>query len=173
MKAPLIKNRFNDAAGRSVLDLLILASMILVIGGFVLFNYFREHRAIARTKTATDFATNLQKARLDSMRRKVTDISQMAQIKVFNRKFYSVAVDGDGDGNLDAPLVLTVPAEQDVAINGPFPKSYIFDARGLTVDLLNHPVAPEPITVSNGGGASAITFSENGNITVVAALKAK
>jgi hypothetical protein len=95
----------------------------------------------------------------------------MAQVKVFNRKFYSVAIDADGDGNLDAPLVLTVPAEEDVAITGPFPKLYIFDSRGLTVDSRNYPITPEPITVSNNAGASAIKFSENGNILVVAALK--
>jgi Tfp pilus assembly protein FimT len=169
MNAPLKSN----PGGFSVLELAIAATMVAVIAGFVLVNYVQGHRAIVRTKTATDFATHLQKARLDSMRRRVTDINQMAQVKVFNRKFYSVALDGDGDGNLDAPLVLTVPAEEDVAITGPFPKMYMFDSRGLTVDSRNYPVAPEPITVSNAAGASAITFSENGNITVVAALKPK
>jgi type II secretory pathway pseudopilin PulG len=170
MKAPLIKNQFNNSAGRSALDLIILIAMISAIAGFVLVNYFREHRAVIRTKTTTDFANHLQKARLDSMRRRVTDTKQMAQVKVFNRKFYSVALDGDGDGNLDAPLVLTVPAEEDVAITGPFPKTYMFDSRGLTVDWQNHPITPEPITVSNSAGVSAITFSETGNITVVAGL---
>jgi Tfp pilus assembly protein FimT len=167
MKAPLKLK----CGGFSVLELAIAAAMVAVIAGFVLANYVQGHRAIVRTKTATDFATCLQKARLDSMRRRVTDINHMAQVRVFNRKFYSVAIDGDGDGNLDAPLVLTVPAEEDVAITGPFPKTYIFNSRGLTVDSRNYPIAPEPIMVSNSAGASAIKFSENGNITVVAALK--
>jgi Tfp pilus assembly protein FimT len=161
----------SKPGGFSVLELAIAAAMVAVIAGFVLVNYVQGHRAIVRTKTATDFASYLQKARLDSMRRHVTDVNQMAQVKVFNRKFYSVAIDADGDGNLDAPLVLTVPAEEDVAITGPFPKLYIFDSRGLTVDSRNYPITPEPITVSNNAGASAIKFSENGNILVVAALK--
>lgn len=170
MKTARTNKKVNER-GVSIVEILIVIVIVTAAVGFAFVNLVQGRRAVVRTKTATDFANYLQKARIDSMRRKPTDINQMAQIKVFNRKFYSVAIDADGDGNLDAPLVLTVPAEQDVAITGPFPKTYIFDARGMTVDSINHPVVPQPITVSNGAGASAITFSENGNITVVAALK--
>jgi len=35
------------------------------------------------------------------MRRNATDLNQMSQVKIFNRRFYSIAIDSDGDGNLD------------------------------------------------------------------------
>ena len=95
----------------------------------------------------------------------------MAQVKVFNRRFYSIAIDGDKDGYLDVPLVMSLPEQPGVEINGPFPKTYIFDWQGQTVDSENHRVAPAPMTVSDGSAASAIKFSDDGKIVVVPALK--
>jgi hypothetical protein len=95
----------------------------------------------------------------------------MAQVKVFNRRFYSVALDGDNDGQLDIPLVISLPEEPGVEINGPFPKTYIFDGQGQTVDSQKQRVAAQPMTVGNASGASAIKFSDDGKITIVPALK--
>jgi type II secretory pathway pseudopilin PulG len=167
MNAPLIHKRLGNAAGVTVIDLLIAVAMIGVITGFLLVNYFQGRRAIDRTKTAVEFANYLQKARLDSMRRSAKDIDEMAQVRVFNRRFYSVALDADGDGQLDIPLVMTLPAEQGVEINGPFPKTFIFDWLGQTVDAQNIHTTPEPINVSNSSGASTIKFTETGKVVVV------
>jgi hypothetical protein len=95
----------------------------------------------------------------------------MAQVKIFNRKSYSLAIDADGDNQLDIPLVMNLPAEQGIEMNGPFPKTFIFDGLGQTVDSLSHRVTPEPITVSNSAGTSAIKFSETGDVIVVPAVK--
>ena len=106
------------------------------------------------------------------MRRNARDINQMAQVRVFNRRFYSIAIDGDNDGQLDVPLVISLPEEPGVEISGPFPKNYIFDELGQTVDGQNQRMTPPPMIVGNGSGASAIKFSDDGKIVVVPALKA-
>jgi type II secretory pathway pseudopilin PulG len=168
MNAPLRK---ANRRGFSAFEILIGAAIILVIAGFILVKLVQGNRTTSRQSTAVDFANYLQKARLDSMRRQVTDLNQMAQVKVFNRKAYSIAIDADGDGQLDIPLVMNLPAEQGIEMNGPFPKTFIFDGQGQTVDSLNHRVAPDPVTLSNGSGASAVKFSETGEIIVVPALK--
>lgn len=158
-------------AGVSAVEILIVIAMLCIVGGFVVLKLIRGNNASSRQTTAVDFANHLQKARLDSMRRQVKEIDQMAQVKVFNRKSYSMAIDADGDNQLDIPLVMNLPAEQGIEMNGPFPKTFIFDGFGRTVDSLNRPVTPEPVTVSNSAGASAIKFSETGDVIVVAALK--
>ena len=161
----------QNARGFTVTELLLVVAMILVVGGFFLVSLVRGKRAAYRANTAVEIANYLQKARLDSMRRNTRDVSQMAQVKIFNRRFYSIAVDGDNDGYLDVPLVMSLPEQPGVGFNGPFPKTYIFDGQGQTVDSQNQRVAPAPMTVGDSSGASAIKFSDDGKITVVPAVK--
>jgi type II secretory pathway pseudopilin PulG len=161
----------QNARGLSVTELLLVIAMVSVIAGFAVISLARGNRTATRTQIAVEIANYLQKARLDSMHRNAKDISQMAQVKVFNRRFYSIAIDADGDGQLDVPLVMNLPAEQGIEMNGPFPKTFIFDGAGQTVDSLNHRVSPEPVTLSNSSGASGVRFSETGEVIVVPEMK--
>jgi prepilin-type N-terminal cleavage/methylation domain-containing protein len=161
----------QNARGFSLTELLLVVAMVSAIAGFAVVSMVRGNRKVSRTNTAVEIANYLQKARLDSMRRNAKEINQMAQVKVFNRRFYSIAIDGDADGYLDIPLVKSLPEEPGVDINGPFPKTYIFDWQGETVDLQNHRVNPPAMTVTDGSAASAIKFSDDGNIVVVPAAK--
>lgn len=157
--------------GFSVTELLIVLAMVSVIAGFAVVSIVRGNRSAYSTSTAVEIAGFLQRARVDSMRRHAKDLNQMAQVKIFNRRFYSIAIDGDGDGNLDVPLVKSLPEQTGVEITGPFPKSYIFDWQGQTVDLQNNGVSPQSIIVGNSSSASAIKFAENGKIVVVPGVK--
>ena len=157
----------QNQRGFSATELLIVLAMVSVIAGFAVVSIVRGNRAAYRTGTAVDLAGYLQKARADSMRRSAKDLNQMAQVKIFNRRFYSIAIDADADGNLDVPLVKSLPEQDDVQINGPFPKTYIFNWQGQTVDLQNNRVGPPSIVVGNGSGASAIKFGDDGKVVVV------
>ncbi len=161
----------QNARGLSVIELLLIIAMVSVIAGFVVVSLARGNRTVDRTNTAVQIANYLQKARLDSMRRQVKDIDQMAQVKVFNRRSYSIAIDADGDGQLDIPLVMNLPAEQGIEMNGPFPKTFIFDALGQPVDSLNRRISSELIIISNSSGVSAVKFSDSGEVIVVPAMK--
>jgi len=163
----------SRARGFSLLELVIVVAMIGVISGFAIVSFVRASRTVDRTKTAVELANYLKQARVDSMRRNAKDPSQMAQVKVFNRRFYSLAIDGDNDGQLDIPLVMSLPEGPGMEISGPFPKTFIFDWLGQTVDSQNQRVTPPPMVVGNGDGASAIKFEIDGKIVVVPALKAK
>lgn len=159
--------------GFSLTEVLLVLAMVSMVAGFAVVSLVRGSRTVDRTRTAVELANYLQKARVDSIRRKPNDVAQMAQVKVFNRRYYSIAVDGDNDGQLDIPLVMSLPEDPGVEINGPFPKTYIFDSLGWTVDSQNQRVTPAPMIVGNGSGASAIKFDIDGKIVVVPALKAK
>jgi len=157
--------------GFSVIELLLVLAMISVIAGFAVVSIVRGNRSTYRTSTAVEMAGYLQKARADSIRRNAKYLKDMAQVKIFNRRFYSIALDGDGDGNLDVPLVKALPEQVDTEINGPFPKTYIFNWQGQTVDLQNNPVAPPSLIIGNSTGATGIKFGDDGKILVVAGAK--
>jgi type II secretory pathway pseudopilin PulG len=154
----------------SVTELLLVLAMISVIAGFAVVSIVRGNRTAYRTSTALEVAGYLQKARADSMRRGAKDLNQMAQVKIFNRRLYSIAVDGDADGNLDVPLVKSLPEQTDGQINGPFPKTYIFNWQGQTVDFQNNRVAPSSIVIGNDSAASAIKFNNDGKVVVVSGV---
>jgi len=166
---PQLTSVKSTARGVSGVDLLIVIAMAAVIAGFAVFSLVRANRTTNRSNYAVDIANHLQKARQDSIRRKPTELNQMAQLKVFNRRFYSIAVDADSDGYLDVPLVISLPESTGVEIGGPFPKTYIFDSEGQTVDEKLRRVVPAAIKVGNSSGASNITFSDDGKITVAPA----
>jgi hypothetical protein len=171
MSLPPTANKLRDTAGVSTFELMIVVAMMCVIAGFIFLKLIRGNQVNDRQQAAVTFANYLQKARLDSMRRQVTDINQMAQVRVFDRRSFSIAIDADGDNQLDIPLVMNQPPEQGIEINGPFPKAFIFNGQGRTVDSLNNSASPEPITLSNSAGSSAVKFSETGEVIVVPAVK--
>lgn len=171
MKAPLTSKKFANAAGVSMIELLIVVAMILVVAGFAFFKLMRSPGVEGRTKASTELAGYLEKARSDSMRRNATEINEMAQVKIFNGKFYSVAIDANGDGHLDIPLVISFTANQGVEFKGPFPQNFIFDGRGRNVDLNNRPVPFRPLILSDGSGNTAVKLSETGQAVIMPAVK--
>ena len=160
-----------NSRGVSGIDLLIVIALVSVVVGSIVAYLVRGNRATYRTNTAVEIAGYLQKARADSMRRNAKDLKQMAQVKIFNRRFYSITIDGDGDGNLDVPLVKSLPEQADAEITGPFPKTYIFNWQGQTVNLQNNRVTPPSIVIGNASGASAIKLNDDGKVVVVPGAK--
>jgi hypothetical protein len=164
---------FPKKNGFSKLELLTVATMCIIVVGFLLVRFVQGSRTNQRTSSSLELATYLQRARLDSIKRNATDVTQMAQVKMFNRNLYSVALDADGDNQLDIPLILSLPENQSLQFNGPFPKTYIFNRLGQTVDESDNRVAPQPITLTNDAGMSEIKFSESGDIVVVPTVKSR
>ncbi len=162
-----------NKTGFSKLELLTAAAMFFVVVGFFVVRFVQGSRTNQRTSSSLELANHLQRARLDSIKRNATDITQMAQVKMFNRSLYSVAIDADGDNQLDIPLILSLPEKQALQFNGPFPKTYIFNQLGQTVDEDEKRVAPQPITLTNEAGMSEIQFSETGDIMVVPSVKTR
>jgi len=110
---------------------------------------------------AQQFASFLERARSDSMRRRATDARQMAKIDVLNETFYSVTIDENGDGALDVPRVVDLQNQQ-LTIGGPYPRTFMFDKSGKSVDSLGNAVPATTVTFGNRGGKSAVTISDEG-----------
>lgn len=156
------------SAGFSVLELLIVVAMVSVVTGFALLQIFRSQQQTKRANAAQLFAAHLEKARLDSVRRHPAATSaQMAQVSIINATFYSVTLDSTGDGVLDAPQVVSLPANTDFVFNGPFPRTIYFNWRGRTVDAAGAQVIPSFVTISSTKyGSSQIDLTPAGQPTL-------
>lgn len=173
MKAPIIQKKLNNAAGISVLELLIVVAMISVLSGFALLQIVRTRQVMMRNNAAQQMAAFLEKARLDSVRRRPFGAAQMAQVSIVNATFYSVTIDADGDGTLNAPQVIRLPTGTDFQFNGPFPRTIYFNWRGRTEDAAGNSATPPFVTISSATyGSSRIDLSRSGQPSLEGPLTA-
>lgn len=134
--------------GFTVIELLIVLSIISVISGFALMQITRARQVMIRENAARQFAGYLEKARVDSLRRHPMASGQMAQVSIINATFYTVIIDANGDGALDSPTVVSL-APDGLQLNGPFPRTIYFNWRGRTVDAAGNVALPSFVTISN------------------------
>ncbi|MDQ3473278.1 MAG: hypothetical protein M3447_06025, partial [Acidobacteriota bacterium] len=165
---PLITKSAADAAGFSVLELLIVAVMLLVLGGFAITQIAQAKQNMTRANAVRELTTYIEKARLDSVRRHATTSAQMAQVAIINPNFYSVTLDTNGDGNVDAPRVIGMPADSNLTIqNGSFPRTIMFNWRGRTVDAGGNPTPdPDPVTMGNTYGSTTVRITNAGQTAI-------
>lgn len=160
MKDPIHSNlNHNHESGVSVLDLLICVVIVAIIVSYLLGQIATIQKPLARTNAAHRLSNYVQSARSDSIRRHANEMNRMAQITVFDVHNYNVTYDSNGDGNLDAPIFVDLK-EQNLKLDGPFPRMYMFDAQGRAVDAGRNPIPTASITIYNGSGKSVIDVSK-------------
>lgn len=167
MKAPLIKKELGNDAGFSVLELLIVGVMVSVLIGFAITQIARAKQSMTRANAVRELATYIEKARLDSVRRHATTSAQMAQVAIMNANFYSVTLDVNGDGTVDAPRVIGMPADSNLTIqNGTFPRTIMFNWRGRTVDTSGNSINPESVRIGNSYGSTTVSITNAGQTAI-------
>ena len=162
MTAPLTLKDSPTAAGFTVFELVIVVAMISVTTGFVVMQVARARRLMTRDNAAQELVTYLEKARVDSVRRRPSTAAQMSQVTILNAKFYSVTTDSTGDGTLDAPQVITLPPDA-IQFEAPYPRTIYFNWRGRTVDADGNIANPSYIRISaTGYGSTQIDLTSSG-----------
>ena len=169
MNAPPSTDRFSNARGVSILELLIVIAMISVVTGFAVMKVAEARQDITRENAAVQLAAYLEKARLDSVRRHPSTAAEMAQVSILNASFYSVTIDANWDGALDAPRVINMPAGSDLQFNTPFPRTIYFNWRGRTVDAAGNPATPDFVSLTHSYGTSRIDLTPAGQPSLVGA----
>src|ERR1041385_178732 len=171
MKALLTSSKRSDAAGFSVIELLIVVATISIVAGMGIIQIVRSRQLMIRANAARELVSYLEKARLDSVRRRPATTAEMAQVSIINANFYSVTMDADGNGTLDAPRVMSLPTNTDIQFTGTFPRTIYFNWRGRTVDSTNTITTPARITLSSASyGSTFINISDAGQPAIGAAI---
>jgi hypothetical protein len=146
--------------------MLMVALIILIVISYTLTTVVRGQKPAMRANAARQLANYLEQARNDSVRRRANAAAQMAQVTILNEKYYSVMLDGNGDGALDTPLVINLN-DQRVTLNGPFPRTFMFDLAGKPVDATAKVMQPSPITITNSSGVTTIKVFDSGQAPTV------
>jgi Tfp pilus assembly protein FimT len=158
MKRP---RKLNSRDGFATVDMMIVAVIILIVVTYAWTAIIQAQRWQAREGAAQQFAGFLERARSDSVRRRATDAQQMAEVTILNDTFYEVRTDENGDGALDAPRVISLQ-EQQLKMDGPFPRMFMFDRFGKYVDGGGNALKPTYVTFGNRSGKSVVTISDTG-----------
>ena len=167
MTAPLITKRSGNASGFSVVELLIVIVMLSALTGFAITQIARAKQNMTRANVVRELTTNIEKARLDSVRRHATTSGQLAQVAIINANFYSVTLDANGDGAMDAPLVIGMPADSNLTIqNGTFPRTIMFNWRGRTVDSSGNTTNGDIVTIGNTNGSTTVRITNAGQTAI-------
>ena len=168
MNAPLTNQTPGKVAGFSVLELLIVVAMITVVAGFVLMQVVRARQVMVRENAGRELMSYLEKARVDSVRRRPTAAATMAQVTILNSSFYSVTTDASGDGALDAPKVLSLPAGVNLEFQPPYPRTIYFNWRGRTVDAAGNLANPAYVRISStvGYGSTQVDLTQAGETSL-------
>src|SRR6266545_160160 len=168
MKASFTQREARIAAGFSVFELLIVVAMISVLTGFALIQITRARQVMTRANAARQLSAFLEKARVDSVRRRpTTDAAQMAQVSLLDATSYSVRIDLNGDGTLDAAQVIRLPADANLQFDLPYPRTIYFNWRGRTVDAAGNIANPSYIDIlsSPNYGSTRIDLTSAGQPT--------
>ena|SRR5437660_5598942 len=150
----LIHNR-----GFTILDLLIVATIVSIVISYSLTEFVRAQTVALRHRVTQELSSYLKQARSDSVRRHATDPRQMARVTILSDHSYSVAIDANGDGVIDAPVLVNL-AEQRVVLGDSAPRAFIFDWLGRIVDAQQNVIPSARVTVSNNSGTSLINVSD-------------
>lgn len=153
--------------GVSIIELLIVVLMITIVSAFAVMRIGAAQRAMRLTNSAREFMGWLEKARLDSLRRHPMSNVEMASITITGSNSYSVTIDQNGDGTLDPPRNISIPATHGTTFVGiAVPTTIYYNWRGRPVNssgtLLNLNFSLQDAS----GNISLINLTDNGDATL-------
>lgn len=170
--------RKSGERGVSIAELLIVVVMISIVAAFAVMQIAGAQRAISLSNSAREFMTWVEKARLDSLRRHAMSSGEMARVTIASANSYSITIDQNGDGTLDPPRTITIPATNGASFSGlAVPVTVRFNWRGRPVDSAGNLMSLafslrdasgniNPINLTSAGDASLGDSVDAGNVQV-------
>jgi hypothetical protein len=151
----------HDSSGVTVIDLLIVGTIIAVAVSLALPVVLHAQRSLVRANAVQEFSGFIQQARGDSKKLHAVAPAQMAHVTILNERYYYVVTDADGNGALDPPVVINL-TDRNIRMDGPFPRTFLFDQLGRVVDQ-NQSLVPVPVVqFLDEKGKTAIRFDGAG-----------
>jgi prepilin-type N-terminal cleavage/methylation domain-containing protein len=142
MNSPKKRTNLSNAAGVTLVELLVVMTMIAIVATFALFNFQKSNRGFNLAGAARTFSTYLEQARLDAIRRH----NNNASVVLNSNSSYTVNVDVDGTGTTTARTI-TLPAGTSLSYKLPpatadidpstTPITISYDWRGLTANTVS------------------------------------
>ncbi len=151
--------------GFSTVELIITTTILTIVTAFGLFGISRAKASIRLSGSAREFASYIEKARLYSIRRHADNANERANVAINDDKTsYNVAMDLDGDGDLDTRTI-NLPS----GVKFDTIETIAFDWRGRTWNTVGGNTesnAQVSITLKYGSDAVSIDVTGSGDITI-------
>ena len=157
----------NDCAGVTILDLLIGTTVLAIMVSLAVPLMISAQKPLARTNAAQELSSYVQRARSDSKRLHAVAPEKMAQVTILNDRYYFVTLDADGDGVLDPPVVVSLE-KRNTRMDGPFPRTFVFDPLGRVFDQNQKLVTSPAVQFSNETGKTLVKFDSAGQPVITA-----
>jgi prepilin-type N-terminal cleavage/methylation domain-containing protein len=156
-------------SGFSLTELLVVVVIIAIISAFSIMGINKARSSMSLTNSARVITTYLEKARIDSIRRRAKTTAQMAKVEVLTSTTYKVTMDFDGRGNITSRtfpvengVSIIIPNDPDIVLPSPpvpLPPTAVFDWRG------NSP-GGESFVLSNGTSQTTVNVTDSGDVTL-------
>ena len=161
-------SRKSNERGISIVELLIVVAMIGVVTAFAVMQIGAAQRAMRVTNSARELAGWLEKTRIDSVRRHAMTSGEMANVKIATSSSYIVTIDQNGDGILDPPRTITIPAVNNASFAGiTIPTTIYYNWRGRTVDSSGNLIKLSfKLQDATGGNINPINLTSTGDTSL-------
>lgn len=161
------QGKLSNARGASLVEMLIVVALIGIVAAWAIMRIVEAQQSVRLSGATQELTAYLDKARLDSIRRRATALDQMAQVSITSPTSYSVSLDRDGNGQLDAPRVFEFPAGSVTFNVAHFPTIVRFNWRGRVVDESGEQLSkPAEISLQDANGPGPmINLSAAGDTT--------
>jgi Tfp pilus assembly protein FimT len=141
MNPPKKKTDLSNAAGVTLVELLLVVTLIAIVGSFALFNFQKSNRSFNLAGATRTFSTYLEQARLDAVRR-----HDNASVVLNSNSSYTVNIDFGGTGTTTARTI-TLPVGTSLSYKLPpatasidpstTPITISYNWRGLTANTVS------------------------------------
>ena len=169
------KARRSGERGISIIELMIVVVMIGVVTAFAVMQIAGAQRAMRLSNSAREFTSWLEKARLDSVRRHATtpvsvgEPDLRASVTIASANSYTITIDQNGDGTLDPPRTITIPATHGAAFAGiAVPLTIYYNWRGRPVDSAGNLLELAFTLADGSGNSNPINLKSTGDTSVEA-----
>lgn len=168
--------RSRGERGVTVLEALVVLAMIMVVMVFALLRITQAQQSLRLDNEVRQFKAYLEKARVDSIRRRAQTDAQMAKVTINSLTSYTVQIDSDGNGVLDPPRQINLKPQGGLTFAGLTPPAVIrYNWRGRTADAAGQPVSIPAFTLKDSYSAgstislsgSGMALGDNVNMTTV------
>lgn len=169
-------DRSSGERGVTLLEALVVLAMMMVVMVFAMLRIVEAQQTLRLDNEIRQFKAYLEKARLDSIRRRAQTDAQMAKVTVNSLTSYTVQIDSDGNGVLDPPRQINLKPQGGLTFAGITPPAVIrYNWRGRTVDAAGQPVSISAFTLKDSSHAgstislsgSGMALGDNVNMTTV------
>jgi prepilin-type N-terminal cleavage/methylation domain-containing protein len=175
-------NRTKLQDGFSIVELLIVLTIVVILSTLAVMQFRSSKTDFERQNITHEFKVYLERARFDSVKRRAVNAAQMSKITLRPTRF-SVELDFDGNGQLDASDVRTVDFTQRsqtqirVTDTLSYPVTVVFDQRGHVTSKDSGGNDVDPVfticsknctgPTQNNSDLSVLSLSSSGTVAIL------